>query len=136
MEVFRKQPIKTKKTPGRQPKFTEEFMTMVASKVADEGMTFREASKIFNVSTGAVNQWKKNYLKGNMKPKGGQEIISSEHRIIKQEEQIKDLKEEIGDLYLQVQMLKKMLSHSLRTKKENSSVITSENLDQFQGDAK
>ena len=56
--------------------------------------------------------------------------------IEKLEDQVKDLKTEIGELYLETRMLKKILAYSQRKKRENSSIITSENLDQFQKDAK
>jgi len=45
---------------------------------------------------------------------------------------MKDLKREIGELYLENLMLKKALYHSRQIKKENSSIITEENLAQFQ----
>ena len=52
------------------------------------------------------------------------------------ESQMRDLKHEIAELYLENLMLKKMVQHSQRIKKENSSVITSENLDQHRKGAK
>ncbi len=132
MEVFTKPVPKRKKLIGRQPKWTAEYMNMVAQKVVNEGMKFREAAKIFGVSTGAVNQWVKKYRKGTLAQNNTDKEQSPDFKIYTLEEQIKELKTEIGDLYLQNQMLKKALSHSLQKKKENSSVITSENLAQFQ----
>ena len=48
--------------------------------------------------------------------------------------QVKELKQEIADLYLQVQILKKILNKSLLVKKSNGSVITTDNLGQLQRD--
>lgn len=136
MEVFSKQPPKEKRPPGRNPKWTSEYMHMVAQKVVEEGMTYKNASETFNVSQGSVAAWVKKYRKGNLVPADIKDKPSDELRIYRLEEQVKDLKSEIGDLYLQNQMLKKALYHSQQKKKERSSVITSKNLDQYQKDVK
>jgi hypothetical protein len=47
---------------------------------------------------------------------------------------VKNLKTEIGELYLENLMLKKALEFSRQIKNEDSSVITSENLDQLPED--
>jgi len=135
MDIYRKkiQKVKEKKQPGREPTHTVEYMSMVAKKVTEEGMTYREASKTFGISQGAIAQWKKKYLDGvwmnhdRTKHKG-----ASEARVHILSDQVKELKQEIGELYLENLMLKKALYHSQQIKKENSSVITSENLAQFQ----
>ena len=136
MEVFTKVKPREKKIIGRQPKWTTEYMNMVSQKVVDEGMTFRVAAKTFGVSTGAINQWVKKYKKGTLVQNNADKEQAPDLKIYRLEEQVKDLKTEIGDLYLQNQMLKKALFHSQLKKKENSSVITSENLAQFQKVAK
>ena len=135
MEVFRKQPPKEKRPTGRQPKWTSEFMWMVAKKVVEEGMKYREAAKVFGISQGSVTSWVKKYRRGNLEPLSKKEL-SDDSKIYRLEEQVKELKTEVGDLYLQNQMLKKILLLSQQKKKDNSSVITSENLAQFQRDAK
>ncbi len=136
MEVFRKRAPKEKQPAGRAPQWTSEYMFMVARKVVDEGMKYREAAKNFNVSTGSVGSWVRKYKRGalNATSKGVEQ--SEELKIFRLEDQVKELKGEIGDLYLQNQLLKKALYHSQQKKKETSSVITSENLAQFQKGAK
>jgi transposase len=109
---------------------------MVAQKVVEEGMTYRVAAKTFAISTGAVSAWTKKYKKGNLLQSAKDKEQSPDYKIYQLEDQVKELKTEIGDLYLQNQMLKKALFHSQMKKKENSSVITSENLAQFQKAAK
>ena len=76
------------------------------------------------------------YKKGNLNTFSKGNEPSDELKMFRLEEQVKELKGEIGDLYLQNQMLKKALYHSQQKKKDNSSVITSENLAQFQKGAK
>ena len=47
---------KEKRPPGRTPKYTVEYY-MIARKVVDEGMSYSEASKTFNVSEGAISAY-------------------------------------------------------------------------------
>ncbi|MBT4761544.1 MAG: helix-turn-helix domain-containing protein [Bdellovibrionaceae bacterium] len=141
MDIYRKKnPVvqKTKKPPGRAPTWTDEFMYMVASKVTDEGMKYREAVKLFGVSHGAISSWKKKYQKGLIGPSTDHKFKeeNTELAMFRMKEQIQELKAEIGDLYIQNQLLKKAIVTSRQKKKENSSVITPDNLDQFQKDVK
>lgn len=137
MEIYNKKyaPPKEKKPHGREPKFSIEYMMMVVKKVEDEGMTYREASRTFGISHGCLNGWLRKYRKGTLgnrkmpEPSPGTTVYVLEERL-------KEMKQQIGELYLENLMLKKALFHSRQSKKENSSVITSENLDQFQGGAK
>lgn len=139
MEVFRKTTpkIKEKKRPGRESPFTVEFMSMVARQVLDEGITYREAAKTYQISQGAVASWIKKFKKGDFLTPDRRPIKAVlENKVHLLEDNVKELKREIGELYLENLMLKKALSYSVSSKKENSSVITSENLDQFQKAAK
>ena len=136
MEVFRKVAPKEKRPAGRQPRWTSEFMMMVASKVVDEGMKYREAAKIFDISQGSVNAWVKKYRKGTLASGDKEKPVNNDLKVYRLEDQINDLKAEIGNLYLENQMLKKVLYQSQSRKKDVSSVITSSNLDQFQKDVK
>lgn len=136
MEILNPRIVKEPKIIGRKPKFTREYMMMVAKKVFDGDMTFREAAKTFGVSHGSINSWMTQYKKGNWG--NATKVIEVNEKIKTQrlESQVRDLKHEIADLYLENMMLKKALQFSQQIKKENSSVITSENLDQLQRPAK
>lgn len=134
MEIFTPPVLKPKRPPGRQPSHTPEYMTMVARKVVEEGMTYRVAAKTFGISHGAVHQWIKNYKdhKGKTKRTARRTKYQDEIESYRHQSQVKELKHEIAELYLENLMLKKALQHSLQLKKENSSAITSENLAQLQ----
>ncbi len=125
--------MKEKKQLGRKSLHPVEFQMMVAKKVHSEGMTYREASKVFNVSGGCVSSWVKRYGKG-LGPFPKPPKMESESAILaRMETHVKELKSEIAELYLQNLMLKKAIKFAVERKKPNSSVITSENLDQYQG---
>jgi transposase len=54
MEIFTPPTIKEKRPPGRRSKHSVEYQMMVARKCTEEGMTYREAAKTFNVTHGSV----------------------------------------------------------------------------------
>ena len=123
---------KEKRPPGRTPKYTVEYYYMVARKVVDEGMSYSEASKTFNISEGAIGAWIKKYKTGKVYTKRNERNrkFTESYEELRKEQQIKDLKLQIADLFLENMMLKKALQHSLQIKKEDSSVITSASSDQ------
>ena len=111
---------------------------MVGKKVVEEGMSYREASKTFGLSHGSIGAIVKQYAHEGSKSKRNERNskYKKEVEAYRSQQQMKDLKLEIADLYLENLMLKKALEHSLRKKNGDSSVITSENLDQLKEDAK
>ncbi len=113
-------------------------MTMVVRKILEEGMTYRQASKIFNVSHGSIYVWIKNYKNQTTNGKRRERKSKYDEQVqqFKHDARVRELKQEIAELYLENTMLKKALEHSVRLKKLNSSVVTPENLDQLQELAK
>ena len=137
MEIYAPKPIKEKRPSGRQPKFTLEYMMMVAAKVVEEKMSYRAAAKAYGIGNGTVSAWVNKYRKKNWGNAGKLSARQSpEHSRYRFETQLKELKHEIAELYLENLMLKKMLEISQKSKRENSSAITSENLAQFRKGAK
>jgi len=111
---------------------------MVARKCQDEGMTYREAARTFGLSHGSVYAILKKYRKDGLKARRKETTTkyAKEVENYRHQNQLRELKHEIAELYLENLMLKKALSHSLRTKKERSSVITSESLERSSEDVK
>ena len=138
MNIFVPPVIKEKRPPGRRSNVSVEYQIMIARKCTEEGMTYREAAKTFNVSHGSVYAFIQKYKDKGAKAK--RKITTSKYQKevedYRHESQLKDLKHEIAELYLENLMLKKVLQHSLKKKSEDSSVITSENLDRLKGDVK
>jgi len=138
MEVYRKvEPKKKKANIGRRPKHTLEYMEMVAKKVVEDGMTIRTAAKTFKASQGSVQVWSTHYKKGlPLSVYDYHNRPTQDGKIYQLEEQVGTLKKEIGELYLENKLLKKAMMNSQSKKKEDLSIITSENLDQLQEDAR
>jgi transposase len=133
MDIFTPPHVKEKLPPGRRAKCSVEYQTMIARKCVEEGMTYREAAKTFNISHGAVHSYILKYKGAKAKTK--RTVTSSKYKKevedYRHQSQVKDLKHEIAELYLENLMLKKALKHSVQMKKEDSSVITSENLERL-----
>lgn len=131
MDIVNMKVAKETKPPGRPALYTQDFMEMVARKVVDEGVRYREASRMFGVSHGSIGVWVREY---RIAKRGGKKSCtynpSPQMRIYRLEGQVKDLKGEIGELYLENLFLKKALNYSTDARKGDSSIITSESLDQ------
>ncbi len=136
MEAFTPPPYREKRPNGRPSKLSAEMRLIVAKKVIDKEMTFREAAQLFGISTGAVNACVKLYKKEGSLTQNRKRTaeFKGEMNDYRHQAQVKELKQVIGDLYLENQMLKKFLNKSLHIKKFAGSVITTENLDQLQED--
>jgi len=137
MEVFTPPPYREKRVAGRKPKLTFETQLTVGRKVATKELTYKEASKLFQVSEGVVGNCVRLYKKQgiNSQKRETYKKTSKASKDYRHEAQIKELKLQIGDLFLENQMLKKILSGSLQIKKDSGSIITTENLAQYQKDA-
>jgi transposase-like protein len=137
MEVFTPPDVKEKRPPGRRPKHSQEYMLMIARKCCDDGMSYREAARTFGVSHGSVHQFILKYKKNKFssKRKTQKTKYAKEVEDYRNQSQVRDLKHEIAELYLENLLLKKALKHSLQSKKGDSSVVTSESLAQLQEDA-
>jgi len=137
MEIFTPPELKEKRPPGRRSKHSETYQLMVAKKLVEDGMSYREAGKTFGLSHGSIANIVKKYRnkKFNGKRQETKSKYKKEAEEYRHQAHIKDLKLEIADLYLTNLMLKKMLENFLAKKKSASSEITSENLDLLPADA-
>lgn len=131
MEVFMPPNVKPKRPPGRQSRHSESFQLMVAKKVVDDQMSYRDACKTFGMSHGSIGLVVRKY-KGN-KFNSKRRLVSSKYKdaveSYRHKNQVNDLKLEIAELYLENLLLKKMCEHYQQTKNESSSDITSESSD-------
>ncbi len=136
MDILNPKTPKRPKRVGRAPKYNLDYYMMMAKQVVEQGMSYRDAAKIYKMSHGSVSHWRKIYMQGKFPKMKKDHAISPENRVLQLESSVRNLKQEIGDLYLENLMLKKMHAYSRQLKNEDSSVITSENLAQFQERAK
>ena len=104
-------------------------MMMVGRKCVEGELTLREASKTFGMSHGTVSVCVKRFKKNDWR--SDKLVQTDKVKVQRLENHMKELKHEIAELYLENVMLKKALQFSQQVKKENSSVITSENLDRL-----
>ena len=128
-----------KKSIGRPHKLPQEVRKSIAEAVVAKEMTYRQAAAKYQVSPGAVascvKEFKGSGVKKSNPPKWAEEQTKSDREKSLERENL-SLKAELGDLYLQVKMLKKAESYIQWLKSESSSVITSENWEQFKEDVK
>ena len=115
MEIFNKKAVKPPKNPpGRQPIYSLEYMMMVAEKVIQKELSYREASKLYGASHGAIGSWVKQYRTKSWgkNHKATNQVVSQQVQNYRQETYIRDLKTEIAELYLETLVLKKIIQNS------------------------
>ena len=138
MDIVDKVLPKEKGRIGRAPRYSVEYYMMMAKQIIDDGLTYRHAAKVYNVSHGTVHHWLKLYRQGvlpSKAKKAKREEALKEADVARLEVHVKNLKTQIGELYLENLMLKKALEYSHQIRRDNLSVITSENLETLPEDA-
>lgn len=135
MEVFTPPPKLVEKRPtGRQPKLLHETRLLIGRKCTSKEMTYADAAKAFGISQGAVGKCVELFKREGLNQRRSERSKerSDESRNYHHQAQIRELKQEIADLYLENQMLKKIISRPRLRKNESGSVITAENLAESQ----
>lgn len=131
MEIFSQPEIKEKRPQGRRPKHSVSYREMVAKRILEEGMSYRQAAKNFGLSHGSIANIIKNHRHGKLNAKRREYTTKHKKELenYRQKCVVTDLKVQIAELYLENLMLKKMCEHFAQKRRENSSDITSENSD-------
>ena len=119
MEAFTPPPYREKRPRGRQPIHSVEMRLMIGKKCVEQELTYREAAKMFNISSGAVSACVKLYKDGDKNKKRLKSYYrqNDEAENYRHQAQIKDLKHQIADLFLENQMLKKILNKSVNRRR-------------------
>lgn len=127
-----------RKQVGRPSKHPLEFRIAVVEQIA-QGMSYREAQKRYGVSHGSIGLWMKKYSKQTlhqMKAPSNECQLSAAARDLTFESENRALKQELAELYMQVQMLKKAQAFAEQAKRDASSIVTSESSAPFKGAAR
>jgi transposase len=128
-----------KSPTGRPCKHPVEFRMAVAHKVISGELTHREAAKRYGVSHGSVSLWKRHYKNSTlhlMNKKKDPRPKTAFGKEVQLENEVRALKQELANLYMQVQMLKKAQIFQEQARSDLSSIITSETSDPSDEDAK
>lgn len=110
-------------------KFEVGFKQQIVREVESGLLSLTGAARKYAISPSVIKRWCE---------KAGQGALqsgSSRHEKALEREN-RELKEKLAELYMQVEMLKKMADYARRLKSANSSVITSSNVDQFRKGAR
>lgn len=102
-------------------KFTTGFKQQVVTDVESGVMSLSEAARRHQVSAGVINRWRAKFREGGLmdSPSVRERALEKENR---------ELKEKLGELYLQVEHLKKLEDWTRRRRSVNTSVVTAKSL--------
>ena len=110
-------------------KFEVGFKKQLVAEIELGRMTPGAAARQHQISPSVIKRWVDQSREGTLQagPSVREKALERENR---------ELKEKLAELYLQVEHLKKMGDYARRRKSAATSVITSQNLDQFRKGAK
>jgi transposase-like protein len=109
--------------------FDVQFKTRVCEAVRSGMMTAAEACREYQLSRTAVDRWLSAFDAGTL----GERQSTRERELERENEK---LKAKVGELTMQIDILKKIEDWKRRERSVASSIITSENLARFQRPAK
>lgn len=110
-------------------KFDVQFKTKVCEAIRGSLMTVAEACREYQLSRNTVDRWLAAFDEGRLSGSGN----SRERELERENER---LKSKVGELTMQIDVLKKIEDWKRRERSVASSIITEENLAQFQKPAR
>lgn len=110
-------------------KYSLEFKKAVIAEIDSGNMSKNKAAREHDISHSLIERWKKQIYEGTIK----EHATPREKQL---ERELERYKNKVGELTLQVDLLKKLNENSLFMKKLNGSVITQKDLDQSDGGAR
>ena len=110
-------------------RFDVQFKGQVVQAIQFGSHTVREICQEHQLQKQTVERWMKRFCEGQLvdKPSLREKMLEKEND---------KLKSKVGELVMQIDLLKKFHTEQQRQRGANSSVITARNLAQFQGPAK
>ena len=109
--------------------FSVEFKKQVVREVETGACSINEAARRYELSPSLIQNWRNKAREGGLteRPSSREKALEKENRA---------LKEQVGALYMQVDLLKKTEAYARRLRSVNSSVITGLNWEQSRKGAK
>ena len=110
-------------------KFNVGFKQQVIQEIESGLVTKAQAARKYEISAGVIDRWIWKYRDGTLidKPSNQELAVKAENE---------RLKAKIGELTMQIDLLKKLEAYAQQRRNESTSVITARNLAQFRGGAK
>jgi transposase len=110
-------------------KFSMGFKQQVVAEIASGLVTTAQAARKYEISASVIDRWRGQQQDGQLV-----ERPTTEGKALQAENE--RLKAKIGELTMQIDLLKKLDAYAQRQRNERTSVITAKNVAQFQGGAK
>lgn len=115
--------MKTKKT------YSIAFKRQVVEELLSDSATMGQLSRRYELSTGLIGYWKKQYTEGKL-------VEGKTENTKALEAKVKDLEQMVGRLTMDNELLKKAMGYSLRKRRESTLPITGKSLEGSNGGAR
>lgn len=105
------------------------FKRHVVEEIESGLMRASDAARKYDISRSLIDRWREKYLKGTLveRPSTNEQLFLAENE---------RLKAKVGELAMEVDLLKKLADLERRQKRGSSSVVTGRNLAVYAGGAK
>jgi len=113
----------------KKKSFSVELKKLVVSEVESGVLSLAAASRKFQVSAASITSWRKKLREGNL-------VENPSNREKQLEKEVQELKEKVGELVMEIDLLKKVEAYTQRLRSADSSTITGLNWRRFRRDAK
>lgn len=111
-------------------KFSAEFKADIAQSIASGQTTQSRVAREQNIAPALIKKWVDTFSSG------GAFVDKPSPREVKLEKDVEKLQSKIGELVMEIDLLKKFHSWAQKQKKLATCVVTSKNLEQLRKDAK
>lgn len=109
--------------------FSVELKKLIVSEVESGALSLTGAARKYQVSATSIGLWREKFRKGEL-------IEKPSNREMQLEKEVQELKAKVGELVMQVDLLKKVEEYTHRLRSADSSTITGLNWRRFRKDAK
>lgn len=113
----------------KKKSFSVDLKKLVVSEVESGVLSLAAASRKYLVSAASITSWRKKFREGNL-------VENPSNREKQLEKEVQELKEKVGELVMEIDLLKKVEAYTQRLRSADSSTITGLNWHRFRKGAK
>lgn len=106
-------------------KYDAAFKRKLVNQIQANEITISEASRTHDISRTLIDLWVRKFNEGTLA-----DSPSAKEKVL--EKEVHKLKAKVGELVMEIELLKKIQRYARQRRKEDTSVITLKNLEQFQ----
>jgi transposase-like protein len=114
--------------PKKRRSFPSELKKHIVGEIESGQLSMTGAGRKYSISPTAIRRWREQLKEGSLG-----DSVSPREKVL--EKEVRELREKVGSLTMEIDLLKKLEAYERRLKSVNSSTITGLNWHRFRKDA-